>query len=113
MISSARLLSSRACSGLKPKSSKALAAPVIPPDVEGDDVAVCNVYLGESIPDPASLSGVVVTGSSALVTEREDWSERSAHWLTTAVESSSSAMTSRFPNTVTSSSATTPSLSVT
>ena len=31
------------------------------------------------------LAGVVVTGSSAMVSEREAWSERTAAWLATAV----------------------------
>jgi len=50
------------------------------------ELELARVYQGEGIPDPDSLSGVVITGSSALVTEREDWSERSAAWLADAVE---------------------------
>jgi GMP synthase (glutamine-hydrolysing) len=49
-------------------------------------VEVVSVYEGDALPDWAQLAGAVVTGSSALVSEREDWSERTASWLATAVE---------------------------
>lgn len=52
---------------------------------EPEEITVSSVYRDETLPDPASLSGVVVTGSSALVTEREGWSERSAEWLSEVV----------------------------
>ncbi|MFA5631990.1 MAG: glutamine amidotransferase [Porticoccaceae bacterium] len=38
------------------------------------------------LPQAASLAGVVVTGSQAMVSDREPWSERLAHWLRTLVE---------------------------
>ncbi|MCP4037953.1 MAG: hypothetical protein GY733_13515, partial [bacterium] len=50
-----------------------------------EEIAVTRVYDGEALPDPASLSGVVITGSSALVSEREEWSERAARWLRGAI----------------------------
>ncbi|MFT5442439.1 MAG: GMP synthase (glutamine-hydrolyzing) [Myxococcota bacterium] len=53
---------------------------------DASEFEVASVYEGDSLPDPASVSGVVITGSSALVTEREDWSERSARWLPQVVE---------------------------
>ena len=43
------------------------------------------VYEGETLPDPHEPAGVVVTGSSALVSAREPWSERTAAWLRGAV----------------------------
>jgi GMP synthase (glutamine-hydrolysing) len=55
-------------------------------DYVSEDLQLASVYEGDSLPDPDTVSGVVVTGSSALVTEREDWSERSAGWLAGAVE---------------------------
>lgn len=55
-------------------------------DFASQELQLAKVYEGDTLPDPDSLSGVVVTGSSALVTEREDWSERSAGWLAGAVE---------------------------
>ncbi len=46
-------------------------------DVAGGD--------GEGLPSVAGFAGVIVTGSAAMVTERHDWSERSAQWLRDAV----------------------------
>lgn len=48
-------------------------------------VEVASVYEGDALPDPTRLSGVVVTGSAAMVTERAAWSERTASWLPGAV----------------------------
>lgn len=50
-----------------------------------DRIDVASVYLGASLPDPASIRGVVVTGSPAMVTERPEWSEASARWLADVV----------------------------
>lgn len=36
---------------------------------------------GDALPDPAGVSGVVVTGSHAMVSHREPWSEATAVWL--------------------------------
>ena len=44
-----------------------------------------RVYEGDTLPDPRAISAVVVTGSSAMVTDREAWSERTAEWLADAV----------------------------
>jgi len=49
-------------------------------------VRVVRVYEGAALPDPRGFAGVVVTGSSALVSEREPWSERTAAWLLGVVE---------------------------
>jgi GMP synthase (glutamine-hydrolysing) len=46
---------------------------------------VLRVCEDESLPEPSALSGAVVTGSSAMVTAREPWSERTAAWLRAAV----------------------------
>lgn len=51
-----------------------------------DDILVANVHLGDPLPDPSAISGVVVTGSPAMVTDRADWSEASAAWLARIVE---------------------------
>jgi GMP synthase (glutamine-hydrolysing) len=49
------------------------------------DLDVANVYRGgglaDSLPEASEISGVVITGSPAMVTERPDWSESSARWL--------------------------------
>ncbi len=50
------------------------------------DVDVVSVAQGEPLPAPESPAGVVVTGSSAMVSHREPWSERLAEWLASAVE---------------------------
>lgn len=40
---------------------------------------------GEPLPDPGGPAGIVVTGSSAMVSAREPWSERTAAWLARTV----------------------------
>lgn len=45
------------------------------------DVEVAAVYLGDALPAPDRIAGVVVTGSVSMVSDREAWSERSAAWL--------------------------------
>jgi GMP synthase (glutamine-hydrolysing) len=46
----------------------------------------CFVADGEPLPDARDHAGVLVTGSGAMVTDREPWSERSAEWLRAAAE---------------------------
>lgn len=48
-------------------------------------VTVIGVYAGEALPDPTGFAGVVVTGSNAMVSHREAWSECTAAWLRGAV----------------------------
>ncbi len=48
-------------------------------------VTVIAVFTGEELPDPKRCAGVVVTGSSAMVSDRESWSESTAEWLRDAV----------------------------
>jgi len=48
-------------------------------------VTVIAVFEGEALPDPKRFAGVVVTGSSAMVSHRETWSESAAEWLRDAV----------------------------
>jgi GMP synthase (glutamine-hydrolysing) len=49
------------------------------------DVRVVTVYQDEPLPTPQSVDGIVVSGSSAMVTDRASWSERTAEWLLTAI----------------------------
>jgi GMP synthase (glutamine-hydrolysing) len=49
------------------------------------ELAVVSVFEGEEPPAPERVPAVVVTGSSAYVSEREPWSERAAGWLREAV----------------------------
>jgi GMP synthase (glutamine-hydrolysing) len=46
-----------------------------------DDAVVVNVEAGEPLLTREGFSGAIVTGSAAMVTDRHDWSERSAQWL--------------------------------
>jgi GMP synthase (glutamine-hydrolysing) len=50
-----------------------------------DSLDVASVYLGASLPSANRISGVIVTGSPAMVTDRPDWSEASARWLANIV----------------------------
>jgi GMP synthase (glutamine-hydrolysing) len=49
--------------------------------LRADQARVVNVEAGETLPDHGLFSGVLVTGSGAMVTERHAWSERTADWL--------------------------------
>jgi GMP synthase (glutamine-hydrolysing) len=46
---------------------------------------VIHVAEGEALPEPETCAAVIVTGSSAMVSHREAWSEASAAWLVRAV----------------------------
>ena len=50
-----------------------------------DEVAVVELQAGDALPDPSEVAGAVVTGSHAMVTDRESWSEATARWLARAV----------------------------
>ncbi|HMB57300.1 MAG TPA: glutamine amidotransferase [Arenimonas sp.] len=54
--------------------------------LSGREVRHCDVAAGESPPDVRDYAGVMVTGSGAMVSDREAWSERSADWLRDAAE---------------------------
>lgn len=51
-----------------------------------DEAVVVNVEGGAPLPRRDGFAGVIITGSGAMVTERRDWSERSAHWLREAAQ---------------------------
>lgn len=47
-----------------------------------------DVSLGQPLPGPERMpawSGVIVTGSAAMVSHRHDWSERTASWLSAVI----------------------------
>jgi GMP synthase (glutamine-hydrolysing) len=46
---------------------------------------VADAPEGDPLPDPGSVAAVVLSGSSAMVSAREGWSERTAGWLREAV----------------------------
>lgn len=45
--------------------------------------------LRESLPEPSAFAGMIVTGSLAMVSDREPWSERCALWLRGAIAAGS------------------------
>jgi len=50
------------------------------------DLTVVNTEAGELPGDPAAWDGIVITGSPAMVSDREPWSEKAAEWLAQAVD---------------------------
>lgn len=46
-----------------------------------DAAVVVDVERGDALPAREGFAGAIVTGSGAMVTERADWSERTAAWL--------------------------------
>ncbi|MEX1309115.1 MAG: glutamine amidotransferase [Candidatus Sulfomarinibacteraceae bacterium] len=52
----------------------------------GCPVRVCSVFEGDELPSPDAARGAVVTGSAAMVSDREAWIGRTAEWLRAAVE---------------------------
>lgn len=49
-----------------------------------DEAVVCRVLAGQALPRREGFAGAIISGSGAMVTERLDWSERSAAWLADA-----------------------------
>lgn len=45
-----------------------------------------DVFRGQALPAPDEVAAAVITGSAAMVSHREDWSERTAQWLREALE---------------------------
>lgn len=50
------------------------------------DTFVVNVPNDWSFPEYREISGIVITGSHTMVTEHQDWSERTAEWLPAAID---------------------------
>ena len=50
----------------------------LPPSVGLD---IINAPLEPSLPDPATLAGIIITGSHSMVSDAEPWSERLKPWL--------------------------------
>jgi GMP synthase (glutamine-hydrolysing) len=49
-------------------------------------VRVVDVVAGEALPSPRDVSGAIITGSAAMVTEKASWSERTAGWIRNAMD---------------------------
>ena len=54
--------------------------------VEPSQLQVIRVDKGEPLPPQSAIAGAVITGSGAMVTERADWSERTADWIRDAMD---------------------------
>lgn len=52
----------------------------------GLSVCVIDPRAGDALPAACDISGAIVTGSHAMVTEKLDWSESSAAWMAQLVE---------------------------
>ena len=45
-----------------------------------------DVFRNQSLPELEETAGIVITGSAAMVSHQEDWSEETAEWLKQAVD---------------------------
>ncbi|WP_115554971.1 glutamine amidotransferase [Xanthomonas arboricola] len=45
------------------------------------ETVVIDVANGDDLPDRGRFAGIIISGSAAFVTDRAEWSERSAQWL--------------------------------
>lgn len=50
-------------------------------DLAEDQYIIVRPHLGEALPEPGTISAAILTGSWAMVTDRADWSERTAEWV--------------------------------
>ena len=50
------------------------------------DLLQIDVFRQQPLPAAETLAAIVITGSAAMVSAREDWSERTAEWLGKAVQ---------------------------
>jgi GMP synthase (glutamine-hydrolysing) len=53
--------------------------------LEPHDACIVSVHLGEQVEPPDRYRAALITGSSAMVTDRLQWSEAAAEWLRGAV----------------------------
>lgn len=50
-------------------------------DEIGKKAETVRPYRGEALPVATSVAGAIITGSWSMVTDREDWSEKTAEWI--------------------------------
>ena len=53
--------------------------------VERKNTRIIDVQAGDPLPSPERLSGIVITGSHAMVTDHHAWSRQAAEWVKHAV----------------------------
>ena len=51
----------------------------------GRTTRVVRPYLGEELPVPTSIPGAIITGSWSMVTDKDEWSEKTAEWIRQAL----------------------------
>ncbi|MFD1802703.1 glutamine amidotransferase [Mixta tenebrionis] len=49
------------------------------------DYIICRPDLGEALPEFSAISGAILSGSWAMVTDHAEWSERTAAWVRAAM----------------------------
>ncbi|CAK6493718.1 hypothetical protein PANNVG_02019 [Pantoea sp. Nvir] len=54
--------------------------------LQPDDYLIVRPHLGESLPQFDRISGAILSGSWAMVTDHAEWSERSAAWVRAAID---------------------------
>ncbi len=59
---------------------------VLPLKEQDPPIAVVSPCREEPLPRPEHFAGVIITGSHAMVTDKEAWSERTAAWIPRAME---------------------------
>ena len=57
-----------------------------PMDLSAIEPLIAAVHKGEALPDWPNISGTIITGSPAMVTDHSPWIEQTAAWLKIAVE---------------------------
>jgi GMP synthase (glutamine-hydrolysing) len=55
-------------------------------EIDRQETIVVDVTRHSTFPDYPNIAGIVITGSHAMVTERQPWSERTAKWLRAVVD---------------------------
>ena len=55
-------------------------------DLQPDEYVIVRPHLGESLPQFDQISGAILSGSWAMVTDHAEWSERSAAWVRAAID---------------------------
>jgi GMP synthase (glutamine-hydrolysing) len=56
-------------------------------DRSAGPIETISPYLGAPLPAVSSFGGIIITGSHDMVTDKHDWSEKTADWIKQAVES--------------------------
>lgn len=51
----------------------------------GKKAEVVRPFLGEELPLPTTVAGAIITGSWSMVTDNEQWSEKTAEWIRQAL----------------------------